>query len=55
MGRRAVGIDRGDEAVRIIRRRLREIGVRPLEERVLEVAPPSVVKVRDPGRRALAG
>jgi len=44
LGRRAVGIDSSPEAIRIARKRLRALGVSPLEERV-----------RHPVRRALAG
>ncbi|MCA9592256.1 MAG: site-specific DNA-methyltransferase [Myxococcales bacterium] len=45
LGRRSVGIDASPEALRIIRRRLREQGVRPLEEKV-RAAEPRVQKAR---------
>ncbi len=55
LGRRAVGIDASPEALRIIRRRLRAQGVRPLEERVC-AARPAVKRARteqsDPERLA---
>jgi len=39
LGRRAVGIDASDEAIRVARKRLRAQGLRPLEERVVPEAP----------------
>ncbi|MFO0568261.1 MAG: site-specific DNA-methyltransferase [Polyangiaceae bacterium] len=53
-GRRAVGIDVGGEAIRVSRKRLRELGYRPFEERVVLDAP-GPAKTRDAPRRALAG
>ncbi len=38
LGRRVVGIDSSRQALTTIRRRLRELGVRPLQERVAELA-----------------
>jgi DNA modification methylase len=56
LGRRVVGIDWGGEALRTTRRRLRELGWRPLEERVREDgARPGVARVREVPRRALTG
>ncbi len=52
LGRRAVGIDVGGEAVRVARKRLKAQGVRPYEERVVLEAPgPAKTK---PGSRATA-
>ena len=52
LGRRAVGIDLGEEALRVARRRLRAQGVRAYEERVVLDAP-GPVKTK-PGSRATA-
>lgn len=40
LDRRVVGIDESTEALKIARKRLREIGIRPLEERLAKVARP---------------
>jgi DNA modification methylase len=42
LGRRVVGIDASREALRISRRRLRQLGVVPLEERVKELCDPAL-------------
>ncbi len=54
LGRRVVGIDQSAEASRITRKRLRELGVVPLEERVVDAEPKSGVRAARPrvGRAA---
>lgn len=55
LGRRAIGIDESAEALKVMRKRLRALGVKPMEERV-SVAGPGPVPVRVGERDArLAG
>jgi DNA modification methylase len=50
LGRRAIGIDESGVALRVTRQRLRALGVRPLEERVLAERPRPIAST---GRRRL--
>jgi DNA modification methylase len=55
LGRRGIGIDASPSALKISRQRLRALGVRPHEERVVEAAAPSVARARRRIPTALAG
>jgi DNA modification methylase len=54
LGRRVVGIDESPEALRVARKRLRELGRRPFEERVVQDAP-GPARARPRGRTRLVG
>ncbi len=48
LGRCAIGIDESPEALRVARKRLKALGIRPFEERVVQARPPKRVATRKP-------
>jgi DNA modification methylase len=54
MGRRAIGIDSSAEAVRVARKRLKALGIKPYGERVVDAAP-GPAKARPRPRAVLVG